>query len=168
MVVTFRVILAVALVFAFFLVKNNLDSIDNQWQSHSSRSAGRVPDYTWEKAGAHIELVSSDDRTSSSPVQSVRATPSLASSSTEKSYQEPTGKPVNVPRIEPQQIPVEVPGEDDYDLWLHDYLDELDYGVGNSEPKPPPPQVPKLEDRIIVLGRMSWEDADWLDYELPE
>lgn len=146
MALTFRVVLAITLVFAFFLVKNHLDSIDDQLKSHSGRSAGRDPDFTWKNAGAHIELVSGDYRTSSSPVQS-SATPSLASTSTGKSYQEPTGKPVNVPRFEPQQIPVEVPGggEDDLwmdDLWLDDYLDQLDDEVGNSEPKPPPLKCP--------------------------
>ncbi|KAJ5272299.1 hypothetical protein N7478_007424 [Penicillium angulare] len=176
MVVTFRVVVAITLVFALFLVKNHLSSIDDQWQSQSGRSAGRSAQITWRDAGARIELVSGDDHISSSPIPSVHATPTPSSTPTGSSYEEPTGKPVAVPRFEPQQIPVEVPGEveDDYDFWLDDYLDELDNDLGRyghnqmPDPRPPPPQVPKLEDRIIVLGRMSWEDSDWLDYELPE
>lgn len=181
MPVTFRAAVAIALVLAFFLVKHQLEAL--QW------TAGPKPDWVIDRAGAHVELVSGDGVAPIAPAySSVRVSSSMpakfATSTISNRWEEPTGKPVTPAKVEPVQIPVQVPGEgedwywgqdywdEDEDGYLNDYLDDMDYGMGrsdhNQEPKPEPPQVPKLTDRVVVLGRMSWEDSDWLDWELPE
>ncbi|KAJ5948036.1 hypothetical protein N7466_001051 [Penicillium verhagenii] len=194
MPLTFRVAVAVALVFTIFFVKNHLSSIDEQWQS--DRSASRVPDFILDGAGTHIELVSGDDRAAavgksvaaegtgarvaSSSFAVSRVSSLTPSTSTTVGFLDPTGSPVEPARFEPQTIPVDVPNADYFDdPFLEEYLDSLDYGFGGESrhghnqlpPKPestPKPPVPKLTDRIVVLGRMSWEDSDWLEEELPE
>jgi len=180
---TFRVAIAVALVFTIFLVKNHLSSIDEQWQTDRSASRVPVPDFILDGAGTHIELVSGDDVAAAEEAVSSSVTVSRVSStpirtSTTQKFLEPTGLPVKPAQFEPKTIPVEVPGSDFYDeLFLDDYLNTLDYELGSRHghnqppPKPkatPKPPVPKLTDRIVVLGRMSWEDSDWLEEELPE
>ncbi|KAJ6110860.1 hypothetical protein N7486_003095 [Penicillium sp. IBT 16267x] len=180
---TFRVAIAVALVFTIFLVKDHLSSIE-QWESDRSRSRVPVPDFVLDGAGTHIELVSGQDvaaaahaaASSSSAVSQVSSlTPTT---STTQKFLEPTGSPVTPAQFEPKTIPVEVPGSGLNDeLFLDDYLDILDYDLGGRHghnqppPKPkstPKPPVPKLTDRIIVLGRMSYENSDWLEEEMPE
>ncbi|KAJ5673302.1 hypothetical protein N7507_002429 [Penicillium longicatenatum] len=172
---TFRVAIAVALVFAIFLVKNHISSIDEQW---SDRGASvPVPDFILDGAGTHIELVSGDDVAASSS-SAVVSQVSLTRTTTTPKFLDPTGPPVTPAQFEPKTIPVEVPGADFYDeIFLDNYLDTLDYDIGSRHghnqppPKPkatPKPPVPKLTDRIVVLGRMSWEDSDWLEEELPE
>lgn len=99
---------------------------------------------------------------------------------------EPT-KPAPPTKFAPQKIPVDVPGEffwgADYDEYLNELMEEEDeeednpWGAQlgqrhkNSKPtssSPPKPKVTPKSDRIIVLGRMSYEDASWLEEELPE
>lgn len=180
MPVTFRVAIAIALVLAFFLVKHQLEAL--QW------TAGPKSDWVIDRAGAHVELVSGDGVApvpaplySSVRISSSGTPAKSAISTTSKRWEEPTGEPVTPAKVEPVQIPVQVPGEgedwywgqdywdEDQDGYLNDYLDDMDNGMGGfDQPKPEPPQVPKLTDRVVVLGRMSWEDSDWLDWELPE
>ncbi|KAJ5641901.1 hypothetical protein N7490_005901 [Penicillium lividum] len=174
---TFRVAIAVALVFTIFILKNHLSTIEEQWQPDRT---SHVPDFVLDDAGTHIELVSGDDlpatpAASSSPIVSSVSSP--MTTSTTQGFLEATGLPVTPAQFEPQMIPVEVPGSNYYDDQSWDaYLEDLDYNIGsrhghNQPPKPqttPKPPVPKLTDRIIVLGRMSWEDSDWLEEELPE
>lgn len=173
--------IAVALVFTIFLVKNHLSSIDEQWQTDRSASRVPVPDFVLDGAGTHIELVSGDDvakEAFSSSVAASQLSSTPTSTSTTAKFLEPTGPPVTPAQFKPKTIPVEVPGSQFYDeLFLDDYLDTLDYDIGSRHghnqppPKPkatPKPPVPKLTDRIVVLGRMSWEDSDWLEEELPE
>lgn len=180
---TFRVAIAVALVFTIFLVKNHLSSIDEKWQTDRSANRVPVPDFILDRAGTHIELVSGDDiaaaeKATSTSVAVSRVSSTSISTSTTQGFLEPTGPPVTPKQFEPETIPVEVPGSEFYDdLFSDDYLDTLDYEFGSRyghnqpPPKPkatPKPPVPKLTDRIVVLGRMSWEDSDWLEEELPE
>ncbi|KAJ5626522.1 hypothetical protein N7528_003949 [Penicillium herquei] len=192
MLVTFRVAIAVALVFTIFLVKNHLNSLD-QWST--DRNSG--PDFILNDAGAHIELVSGDDSKPDMPAESgvrnvtlesnVSSTPMPTTS--KNVWEKPTGEPVIPSSFKPKQIPVDVP-DDTFDPFLEDLYyfgdedeeqtEDMHYDMGRFDhnqmpkkkpdpPEPPkPPQVPKLTDRIIVLGRMSWEDSDWLDWELPE
>ena len=176
MVITFRVAIAIALVFGLFLVKNHLDSIDSQWLSDRDASLGPdSSDYVLDDAGAHFELVSRKIALSSS--SSSLPTPSL-SSPTSKQFLEPTKPPATPTKFEPKRIPVNVPNQylDFLDPSLDKYFNDLDLSIGLKQgrkkmPKPSSPPKPKVTpktDRIIVLGRMSWEDADWLEEELPE
>lgn len=180
--ITFRVSIAIALVLTILLVKNHLESLEPQWQA--DHSADLVPEVVWDSAGAHIELVSANSA-QKSPSNSSR--PSLSSSSPSpiapkqssfsptKSWPEPTNPPVTPTKFQPKSIPVDVPGAND-DIWQYPFWAERDDEVGvihnqNVKPKPkstPKPKVSPYPDRIIVLGRMSWEDTDWLEEELPE
>lgn len=157
--VPFRAAVAFALVCAFFLVKHHLDSISGHWQSAKAQAAHYVG------GNAHIELVSSVR------VSSARHT---ATPTPSKKWLEPTKPALAKNNFVPQQIPVEVP-EPEPDWYLDDYLSDLNFDMEmeriekeQEKAKPPKPQVPVMTDRVVVLGKMSWEDTEWLDYELPE
>lgn len=179
---TFRVLIAIALVLTILLVKDHLNSLEPQWQA--DRGADLVPEFVLDSAGAHIELVSANPA-KKSPSNSSR--PSLSSSSSSpivpkqssipptKSWPKPSNPPVTPTKFQPKSIPVDVPGAYD-DIWQYPFWADRDDEVGvihnqNVKPKPkstPKPKVSPYPDRIIVLGRMSWEDTDWLEEELPE
>lgn len=180
--ITFRVSIAIAVVVTIILVKNHLDSLESQWQA--DRGADLAPEFVLDSAGAHIELVSANP-TQLSPSNSSH--PSLSSYSSSpiapksspapptKSWPEPTNPPVMPTKFQPKSIPVDVPAAND-DIWQYPFWSDTDDEVGvihnlNVKPKPkstPKPKVSPYPDRIIVLGRMSWEDTDWLEEELPE
>lgn len=171
--ITFRVSIVIALVFTILLVKNHLDSLEPQWQA--DRGADLVPEFVLDSAGAHIELVSANPA-QKSPSNSSQ--PSLSSSPIPptKSWPEPTKPPVSPAKFQPKSIPVDVPGANN-DIWQYPFwADRNDDEVGvihnqNAKPKPkstPKPKASPYPDRIIVLGRMSWEDTDWLEEELHE
>lgn len=181
--ITYRVSIAIALVLTILLVKNHLDSLEPQWQA--DRGADLVPVFVLDSGGAHIELLSANPA-QKSPSNSSQ--PSLSSFSSSpiapkqnsipptKSWPEPTNPPVPPTKFQPKSIPVDVPGAND-DIWQYPFwADRNDDEVGvihnqNDKPKPkstPKPKISPYPDRTIVLGRMSWEDTDWLEEELPE
>ncbi|KAJ5382014.1 uncharacterized protein N7496_004442 [Penicillium cataractarum] len=182
--ITFRVSIAVALVVTILLVKNHLDSLEPKWQA--DRGADLAPEFVLDSAGAHIELVSANP-TRLSPTYSSHSLQASYSSSPiapqsnpappSKSWPEPTNPPVKPTKFQPKSIPVDVPGAYD-DIWQYPFWMDRDDEAGvihnlNVKPKPKPKSTPKPKvspypDRVIVLGRMSWEDSDWLEEELPE
>lgn len=158
--VAIRVAIAFVLVSAILLVKRHLDTLGDYW--HSAK-AGAADHFVGD---AHIELVSTS-RTSST-----QYFPTPAPS---RSWPQPTKPSLPKPISEPEQIPVDVPEPETYDWYLDDYLADLNFDLDSEEeeqrPAPTPrpkPNVKPLDDRVIVLGKMSWEDTEWLDYELPE
>ncbi|KAJ5223276.1 hypothetical protein N7468_007818, partial [Penicillium chermesinum] len=167
--IPFRVAVAIALVGAIFVLKQHLNSIGEQWQS----AKAQVANYVVNEDGAHIELVSGR-------VSSARYDPTPAPS---KTWLEPTKPALPKPDFVPQQIPVDVPEPQPFDWYLDDYLEELQLELEMAQQeeeeekkkkkekqrtKPPRPTVSPMTDRVVVLGKMSWEDTDWLDEELPE
>ncbi|KAJ5563102.1 hypothetical protein N7461_001863 [Penicillium sp. DV-2018c] len=83
---------------------------------------------------------------------------------------------------EPKRIPVDVPVADwdTQDAFLaimrQQMLSDLQISpavqevqkIAPSSTAPPRPKVTPKSDRVIVLGRMSYEDTDWLEEQLPE
>ncbi|KAJ6107119.1 hypothetical protein N7523_008442 [Penicillium sp. IBT 18751x] len=173
---TFRITLVCGLVLTLLLVKTHLGSIKSDRVDHQDHQDRRKFDFVVNDGGAHIELVSKDQLRP--PVQawssSTVTSTTTVSTSTSKIYPEPTNPAIKRTEFKPQIIPVEVPG-----LWYDDY-DDLDdpwwQFLGNEEKEerkatpssPPKPKVTPKTDRIIVMGRTSWEDSDWLEEELPE
>jgi hypothetical protein len=168
-----RAVMAIALIITLFLVKFHLDSI-LQWQNNGSTSDLYVLD-----GDSYIELVSAHTATPASQTQTRRKWI-------------PTARPT--PRLvianpEPKRIPVDVPGAEwagellfgsrgapkFYDL--ESVLDNAqiiapaehnDVVVVPSSTAPSRPKVTPKSDRVIVLGKMSYEDTNWLEDELPE
>jgi hypothetical protein len=184
--ITFRVSIAVALVVTILLVKNHLDSLEPQWQA--DRGADLAPEFVLDSAGAHIELVSAkpnpahlsppySSHSSHSSYPSSPIAPKSSPAPPSRTWPEPTNPPVTPTKFQPKSIPVDVPGAYD-DIWQYPFWADRDDEVGvihnlNVKPKPKPKSTPKPKvspypDRIVVLGRMSWEDSDWLEDELPE
>lgn len=184
-----RVSVAIGLILTLVLVNRHVASIEPA-QAGDSNSNFKS-EFVIEDGEGHIELVSVD-RYPRAIVDSARAASSHtpipppasilqtiakpAPSPTVQAWPEPT-KPAPPTRFAPKQIPVNVPGEfswDDDDSSLEDYGEEevqLGQRYKNSKPTSSSPRKPKptpKSDRIIVLGRMSYEDATWLEDELPE
>ena len=173
---TFRITLVCGLVLTLLLVKTHLDSIKSDRVDRLGHQDRRKFDFVVNDGGAHIELVSKDrllppDQAWSSSTITSTATVSI---STSKTYPEPTKPAIQRTEFKPQIIPVEVPG-----LWYDDYDDFDDswwqyIEDGEEEERkpipssPPKPKVTPKTDRIIVMGRTSWESSDWLEEELPE
>ncbi|KAJ5134929.1 hypothetical protein N7526_006294 [Penicillium atrosanguineum] len=173
---TFRITLVCGLVLTLLLVKIHLDSIKSDRVDRLDRQDRRKFDFVVNDGGAHIELVSKDQLSPSVQAwsSSTTASTTTVSTSTSKTYPEPTNPAIRRTEFKPQIIPVEVPGfwADDYDdyddLWwqyIEDYEEEERKPTPSSPPKP---KVTPKTDRIIVMGRTSWEDSDWLEEELPE
>lgn len=165
---TFRITLVCGLVLTLLLVKTHLDSIKRD------RVDRRKFDFVVNDGDTHIELVSKDQLPA--PVQFLSSSSTTVSTSTSKTYPEPTKPAIKRTEFKPQIIPVQVPGiwdedYDDYDdFWWH-YMEDDEEEKEERKPtstKPPRPYVTPKTDRIIVMGRTSWEDSDWLEEELPE
>ncbi|KAJ5957998.1 uncharacterized protein N7479_005148 [Penicillium vulpinum] len=168
-----RAAIAVALVITVFLVKFHLDSI-LQWQNDPITSNLYVLD-----GDAHIELVSAHTATSASHTQTRRKWFPTA---------RPTPRPLIPNNSEPKRIPVDVPGAE----WAGELffrsraapkfydseslfgnpkiLAPVEHGnvMAPSATAPSHPKVTPKSDRVIVLGKMSYEDTDWLEDQLPE
>jgi hypothetical protein len=175
---TFRITLVCGLVLTLLLVKTHLDSIKRDRVDRQGHQDRRKYDFVVNDGNTHIELVSNDQL--SAPVQflssSSTTSATTVSTPTSKTYPEPTKPAIKRTEFKPQIIPVQVPGiwDDDYDdyddFWL-DYMEDDEEEKEERKPtptKPPRPYVTPKTDRIIVMGRTSWEDSDWLEEELPE
>lgn len=167
-----RAVIATALIITLFLVKFHLDSI-LQWQPD-----GITSDLYVLNGDSYIELVSAHTTTPTSQTQTRRKWI-------------PTARPT--PRLvmanpEPKRIPIDVPGAE----WagelffgsrgapnFYDFESVLDNAqiiapaehndmVAPSSTAPSRPKVTPKSDRVIVLGKMSYEDTSWLEDELPE
>lgn len=167
-----RAAMAIALIITLFLVKFHLDSI-LQWRNDGITSDLYVLD-----GDAYIELVSAHTATPASRTQTRRKwTPTAR----------PTPRPV-IANPEPKRIPVDVPGAEwagelffrsrgtpkFYDLetsfddaQLIAPAEHNDVMAPSSTAPRRPKATPK-SDRVIVLGKMSYEDTNWLEDELPE
>ena len=181
--ITFRVSFTILLIVFILLVNRQLKSI-NAVHVHLANTAVHNSNLVLDNAGAHIELASSEpadndrSRPHIAPVASSSATMTLPSSVQSKARfplysKESLASPT---RLEPKKIPVQVPGADDDSdsTWNNDFQ-RVKVGPGlrqkHRRPKPAPPPKPKVtpkSDRIIVVGKMWWEDTDWLEEELPE
>jgi hypothetical protein len=176
---TFRAAIAIVLLVTVLLVKSHLDSI-SQWQDTGDRRKASTRDiYVLEDGDAYIELVSADTTTS---------TPSNPTKRKWVPTARPTPRPMSA-SAKSRRIPVDVPGAE----WagqdpffrsrrpnrlteaqrLHaQQLDALQPGnmqkMAPSSSMPPRPTITPKSDRIIILGKMSYEDTDWLEDELPE
>jgi hypothetical protein len=165
---TFRVSLICSLVLTLLLVKNHLDSIK------SDRQDRRGFDYVVDGGGAHIELVSKDQF--AAPVHSslqVSSSTTTLLTPTSKVYPEPTKPAIERTEFKPEIIPVEVPGlwdddDDDFASFLWGYMEAEEEERKPTPSSPPKPKVTPKSDRIIVVGRTSRENTDWLEEELPE
>lgn len=88
---------------------------------------------------------------------------------------------------EPERIPVDVPGAEwAGELWFRseeepEFYDSNGFDdaqllapvehndvMAPSSTAPSRPKVTPKSDRIIILGKMSYEDTDWLEDQLPE
>lgn len=162
-----RAVIAIGLIITLFLVKFHLDSI-LQWQTDGITSDVYVLD-----GDSYIELVSHT------------ATP-VSQTQTRRKWiptAQPTPRPV-IANPEPKRIPVDVPGAEwagelffgsrDFDLeGVFDNAQiiapaEHKDVVAPSSTAPSRPKVTPKSDRVIVLGKMSYEDTNWLEDELPE
>ncbi|CAG8247630.1 unnamed protein product [Penicillium olsonii] len=175
---TVRATIAVALVATVFLVKIHLDSL-SQWQDPGRRTSTRDT-YVLE-GDAYIELVSAEaTATTSNPtrrkwIPTARPTPrSMAASAKSKNI------PVDVPGAEwswggpwyqpsrsskltnSQNLHAQQLGP------IQQLQQENRRKATPSASAPPRPKITPKSDRIIVLGRMSYEDSSWLEDELPE
>lgn len=167
-----RATIALALVITVFLVKSHLDSV-LQWQTDH-----RINTDLYILGDAYIELVSAQT-----------ATPATASQNPTRRKWTPTARPT--PRLvqanpELKRVPVDVPGAEwagdlffrsrgtpkSYDSLLDKLLSPVeeddDDVVAPSSTAPARPKVTPKSDRIVVLGKMSYEDTDWLEDQLPE
>jgi hypothetical protein len=161
-----RAAIAVALIITLFLVKHHLDSI-LRWRDDEIILGD-----------AYIELVSAHAATPASHTQTRR-----------KWY--PTARPTAqvIANPEPERIPVDVPGAE----WagelffnareapnFHDSMKGLIDNVqllapveqgdatAPSSTAPSRPKVTPKSDRVIIVGKMSYEDTNWLEDHLPE
>ncbi|CAG7915580.1 unnamed protein product [Penicillium olsonii] len=175
---TVRATIAVALVATVFLVKIHLDSL-SQWQDPGRRTSTR--DTYVLDGDAYIELVSAEPTaTTSNPtrrkwIPTARPTPrSMAASAKSKNI------PVDVPGAEwswggpwyqpsrsskltnSQNLHAQQLGP------IQQLQQENRRKATPSASAPPRPKITPKSDRIIVLGRMSYEDSSWLEDELPE
>ena len=173
-----RAAIAIALVATVLLVKAHLDSI-SQWQDSGDRKKASSRDfYVLEDGDAYIELVSAATTTPSHNPTRRKWIPTAR----------PTPRPMSA-SAKPKRIPVEVPGaewagQDPFfpsrkpnkltdSQWLHaQQLGPLQHGnvqkMSPSSTAPPRPKITPKSDRVIVLGKMSYEDTTWLEDELPE
>jgi hypothetical protein len=177
-----RAVIAIAVVLTVLLVRSHVESI-SQPQTPGRKQASARDYYVLDNSDAYIELVSADTTTS-------------PSYNPTRHKWVPTGRPTPpvVPdKIATKQIPVRVPGAEwaGQDPFLRDWMSKsnpkkltdsqkahgqqlgpLKYGnvqkLAPSSTAPPRPKITPKSDRIIVLGRMSYEDADWLEDLLPE
>ncbi|KAJ5500849.1 hypothetical protein N7463_008099 [Penicillium fimorum] len=164
-----RAAIAIALIVTIFLVKFHLDSI-LQWSD-------RTRELYVLDGDTYIELVSAHTTTSASHTQTRRKWA-------------PTARPtrsVVLNNPEHKRIPVDVPGAEwagelfwrstapkSYDS--KSLLEnakilapvENDDATAPSSTAPARPKVTPKSDRVIVLGKMSYENTDWLDDQLPE
>ncbi|KAJ5873124.1 hypothetical protein N7455_003667 [Penicillium solitum] len=166
-----RAVIAIGLIITLFLVKFHLDSI-LQWQTDGITSDVYVLD-----GDSYIELVSHT------------ATPASQTQTRRKWI--PTARPTSrlvIANPEPKRIPVDVPGAEwagelffgsrgapnFYDL--ESVLDnaqiiapaEHNDAAAPSSTAPSRPKVTPKSDRVIILGKMSYENTNWLEDELPE
>ncbi|KAJ5469817.1 hypothetical protein N7530_007174 [Penicillium desertorum] len=164
-----RAAIAVALIITLFLVKHHLDSI-LRWRDDEIILGD-----------AYIELVSAHAATP--------ATPASPTQTRRKWY--PTARPTAqvIANPEPERIPVDVPGAE----WagelffnareapnFHDSMKGLIDNVqllapveqgdatAPSSTAPSRPKVTPKSDRVIIVGKMSYEDTNWLEDHLPE
>ncbi|KAJ5981018.1 hypothetical protein N7481_008316 [Penicillium waksmanii] len=183
-----RVSVAIGLLLTLVLVNRHVASIKPAQAGDFNFKSELVI----EDGESHIELVSID-RYPRVVVDSARAASSHAPIPPPASISQTIAKPAPSPAVQawleptrpapstrfvPKQIPVNVPGEfswdDDDDSDLDDNReDEAQLGQRhkNSKPtssSPPKPKSTPNSDRIVMLGRMSYEDATWLEDELPE
>ncbi|CAI7642889.1 unnamed protein product [Penicillium bialowiezense] len=177
---TLRAVIALVLVATVLLVKVHLDSL-SQWQDSGDRRTSARDSYVLEDGDAYIELVSAEPTTTTTNptrrkwIPTARPTPrSMAASAQHK------------------RIPVDVPGAE----WswggpwyqpsktnrlsnsqkLHaqqlgpiKQLQEANIKkLPPSSSAPPRPKITPKSDRTIILGKMSYEDTNWLEDELPE
>lgn len=169
---TYRISLTLVLVITFLLIKSHLNSIGSGPQKRDhGKGVDVAPELVLEEHGARIELVSKD-HVPAPPARSRSRSASTTAHShtpTGKTYPEPTN-PAMPKRWAPETVPVYVPGsefwddEDDYVSWQN-YWREVD---NERRRKASKPKVTPMSDRIVVLGKMSWEDTTWLEDELPE
>lgn len=166
----FRAVIASVLMITLLLVKFHLDSI-LQWQN-DGRTFSPFLD-----GDAYIELVSTHTATPASRTQTRRKwTPTARSP-----------RPV-MANAEPKRIPVDVPGaewagelffrsrgapelydpENSFDDAHLIALAEQNDVMAPSFTAPFRPKITPKSDRVIVLGKMSYEDTNWLEEELPE
>ncbi|OQE35443.1 hypothetical protein PENCOP_c013G01829 [Penicillium coprophilum] len=166
-----RAAIAIALIVTVFLVKFHLDSI-LQWSDR------KTPNIYALDGDTYIELVSAPTTTSASRTQTRRKWT-------------PTARPtrhVVANNLEPKRIPVDVPGAEwAGELWFRSELPpsfydsesllknpeilapvEHDDAMEPSSTAPVRPKVTPKSDRVIVLGKMSYENTDWLEDQLPE
>ncbi|KAJ5146550.1 Protein of unknown function DUF3431 [Penicillium bovifimosum] len=159
---------AIVLVVVMFLWKIYLDFI-SQW--HVRRDLQNTRE---DHGDAYIELVSAP----------------IATSTTRRKWT-PTIRPASrlvMADSEPQRIPVDVPSaewdvqEPLFEAISRNMLSDLqephenlltpveqeEQKVESSSTALPRPKVTPKLDRIIVLGKMSYEDTDWLEEQLPE
>lgn len=184
-----RVSVAIGLILTLVLVNRHVASLKPAQAGDSHFKS----EFVIEDGEGHIELVSVD-RHPRAIIDSARAASSRAPIPSPASISQTIGKPTPSPTVQawleptrpapptrfaPKQIPVNVPGElfldDDDDSYLDDDYREGEAQLGqrhkNSKPtssSPPKPKPTPKPDRIVVLGRMSYEDATWLEDELPE
>lgn len=163
---TYRISLTLVLVITFLLVKSHVSSIGSGPQKRDhGRGVDVAPELVLEEHGAHIELVSKNHV----PRSRSASTTAQSHTPTGKIYPEPTN-PAMPKRWVPETVPVYVPGsefwddEDDYYFWQN-YWREME---NERRRKAPKPKVTPMSDRIVVVGRMSYEDTTWLEDELPE
>lgn len=185
-----RVSVAIGLILTLVLVNRHVASIEPVQTGDSNFKS----EFVIEDGEGHIELVSVDrypravinsaraasSHAPSAPPSISQTIPKPAPSPTVEAWLEPT-KPAPPTRFAPKQIPVNVPGEffwdDEDDSYLEDYTEKEEVQLGqrqkhskstSTSSSPPKPKPTPKSDRIIVLGRMSYEDATWLEDELPE
>lgn len=178
-----RVSVAIVLLLTLVLVNRHVASIE------PAQPEDLASEFVIDAGQGHIELVSSDRRprgvAESAPPSSYvsalaphsRTMSNSAASPTVQGWLEPT-KPAPPIKFAPKQIPVYVPGQEywdfDYDLYPNEYREDVQLGQRHKNKgrpttsSPPKPKVTPKSDRIVVLGRMSYEDTSWLEEELPE
>lgn len=168
-----RAAIAIALVGTVFLMKIHLDSI-SQWRNDAIDLTNGMRDLYLD-GDAHIELVSASTAAPTARSSTRKWTP----------LTRPTPRPV-APEHEPKRVPVYVPGAgwDRDPFWrvrkpqtefqkIHaDLLSpaarEVEPQEAPSSTAPPRPKITPKSDRIIILGKMSYENTDWLEEQLPE
>ncbi|KAJ5795328.1 hypothetical protein N7457_001927 [Penicillium paradoxum] len=171
-----RAAIAITLVITL-LVKFHLDSI-SQWQNDQIDLTNTMRDL-YMNGDAYIELVSAPTPTPTAQAPTRRKWTPMT---------RPTPLTVT-PEYEPKRVPVDVPGayssgRDPF--WrtrkpqkltefqkIHvDLLSPI--GRGEAQPREPSstapsrPKVTPKTDRTIILGKMSYENTDWLEDGLPE
>ncbi|KXG51469.1 Protein of unknown function DUF3431 [Penicillium griseofulvum] len=157
-------IIAFALIITIFSVKSHLDSI--LWDDRTSSGLYVLGD-------TYIELVSAHT-TPTSNTKPRKFFPTTRPTS-----------PVKSNNREPKRVPVDVPGAEwagellfgspefyESESLLDDpkILAPVEYNdvTAPSSTAPPRPKVTPKSDRVIVMGKMSYEDTNWLEDQLPE